>query len=395
MNIFRKSGPKIKYVEELERAFGNGASKKAFRIKVETPFLNKENYFTIPEEKDVADFCLVKFETQEDNHFIERRTLIFLTELEEFYKLSILNLAPALHQIRIDKVSASGKDVEKGVPFTPTELSAKKTEISNSKNYFTVSYLVEMCGEGVDAFLKKYPLKVAQVGEKFNEFAEKMVNKTGTANMDLKPANMCAKYNKTTGEIESISLLDVDPMFSISSETVDFRKHAKIFMNFLFFSFCLRYRKIKFPDWYLTKDDVEKMIRFFFAEEFTKNYHHPNSMLCYYLPQIKCPTESADLIIAALKDQINEIPETTSYKEGGGDPSKDSKEGGGDPSKDSKEEAVTGPDEKVTEVKTAVAGPIKDTTDNAPNKEEESKGGRRKRKSKKRKSNKKKHTRKA
>ena len=135
MNIFRKSGPKIKYVEELEHAFGNGASKKAFRIKVETPFLNKENYFTIPEEKDVADFCLVKFETQEDNHFNERKTLIFLTELEEFYKLSILDLAPALHQIRIDKVSASGKDVEKGVPFPPTELSAKKTEISNSKNY--------------------------------------------------------------------------------------------------------------------------------------------------------------------------------------------------------------------------------------------------------------------
>lgn len=384
MNIFRKSGPKIKYVEELEHAFGNGASKKAFRIKVETPFLNKENYFTIPEEKDVADFCLVKFETQEDNHFNKGRTLIFLTELEEFYKLSILDLAPALHQIRIDKVSASGKDVEKGVPFPPTELSAKKTEISNSKNYFTVSYLVEMCGEGVDAFLKKYPLKVAQVGEKFNDFAEKMVTKTGSANMDLKPANMCAKYNKTTGEIESISLLDVDPIFSISSKTADFQKHAKIFMNFLFFSFCLRYRKIKFPDWYLTKDDVREMIRFFFAEEFTKKYHHPNGMLCYYLPQLKCPTESADLIIATLKNQINEIPETISYKEGGGDPSKDSKDG-----------AVTGPDEKVTEVETAVAGPIEDTTDNAPNKEDDAKGGRRKRKSKKRKNMKKKHTRKA
>lgn len=386
MNIFRKSGPKIKYVEELEHAFGNGASKKAFRIKIKEssmiPFSSNKEYFTIPEDKDVADFCLVKFETQEDNHFNKRKTLIFLTELEEFYKLSVLDLAPALHQIRIDKVSASGKDVEKGVPFPPTELSAKKTEISNSTNYFTVSYLVEMCGEGVDAFLKKYPLKVAQVGEKFNEFAEKMVSDAGSANMDLKPANMCAKYDKTTGEIESISLLDVDPMFSISSETVDFRKHAKIFMNFLFFSFCLRYRKIKFPDWYLTKDDVREMIRFFFAEEFTEKYHHPNGMLCYYLLQLKCPTESADLIIAALKDRINEIPETSSYKEGSGDPSKDSKEG-----------AVAGPNEKVTEVETAVAGPIEDTTDNAPNKEE-SKGGKRKRKSKKRKNRKRKHTRK-
>jgi len=363
MNIFSKStesGPKIKYVEEFKDAFGNGVSKKAFRIKIKelswNPFSSNKEYFTIPQDKDVADFCLVKFETKQDKHFNKRNTLIFLTELEEFYKLSKLDLAPALHQIRIDKMNVYGKDVEKGMPFPPTELSAKKTEISKTEKYFIVSYLVEMCGEGVDVFLTKYPLKVAQVGEKFNEFAEKMVNKTGTANIDLKPANMCAKYNTTTGEIESISLLDVDPMFSITSEIEGFKKHAKIFMNFLFFSFCLRYRKIKFPDWYLTKDDVQEMIRFFFAKEFTEKEHHPTGMLCHYL-RLKCPTESADLIIATLKDQINEIPETTSHKEG------------------------------------AVAGPSEVMTDNAAI-NEESKGGKRKRKSKKRKNRKRKYTRK-
>jgi hypothetical protein len=153
-------------------------------------------------------------------------------------------------------------------------------------------------------------------------------------------------------------------------------------MNFLFFSYCLRYRKIKFPDWYLTKDDVREMIRFFFAEEFTEKEHHPISMLCHYLLQLKCPTESADLIIATLKDQIDKIPETTSHKEGGGDPSKDSKEG-----------AVAGPSEDIKEAETAVAGPSEDMTDNAAN-NEESKGGRRKRKSKKRKNRKRKYTRK-
>ncbi len=327
-----KSGPKIKYVKETGPPFGNGYIKKAFHIKVEEPFWDKENYFTIPKEKDAADFCLVKFDSGSDRFksFDIENTLDFLTELEEMHKLSELDLAPKLHLIRIDKTNVSGENVREGIPFPPTQLDTEKKIISDIKptlkdsyrHYFNISFLVEMCGETVDVFLTKNnknnsePNKLVQVGEKFNDFTTKLLADTGAANMDLKPANMCAKYDKTTGEIESIRLLDVDPKFSFTSENPEFQKHAKIFMNFLFFSFCLKYRKIKFPNWYLTKDEVREMIRFFFAEEFLKNDKYPIGMLYHYLTprylKLHFSLEDANSkksIISVFEEYINAIPE--------------------------------------------------------------------------------------
>ena len=103
--------------------------------------------------------------------------------------------------------------------------------------------------------------------------------------MDLKPENMCVKYDKLTGEIVSIGLLDVDPDFSITSDVEGFSKHAKVFMNFLFFSVCLKYEGIKFPNWYLTKDDVRQMTEFFFHNTSIglKKAFKPIDVLCHYL----------------------------------------------------------------------------------------------------------------
>lgn len=312
--------PKYKYVKESGEPFGKGETKKAYYIEVKIPSFfslsSKYHYFTIPEEKEFGDFCLVNFETNDKKHFNKRNTLEFLTELEELHKLSELDLAPKLHQIRIDKMNVSGESVTKGFPFLPTELTGKKQEIINLKtpdyeNYFTVSFLIEMCGERVDAYLRKNnsePLKLIQVGEKFNEFSEIFIKKTNTANMDLKPANMCAKYDKTTGDILSIGLLDADSKFSITSETEGFKKHAKTFMNFLFFSICLKYNSILFPNWYLTKDDVREMIQFFSTDEFDIDGREPIGMLCHYL-KLSCFNQTS--IINAFEDAISKIPEPT------------------------------------------------------------------------------------
>ncbi len=102
-----------------------------------------------------------------------------------------------------------------------------------------------MCGESIYKFLKNNNdlSKIAQVGEKFNDFTEKLISKTNTANMDLKPENMCVKYDKLTGEVVSIGLLDVDPDFSITSDVEGFSKHAKVFMNFLFFFSLFKIRR--------------------------------------------------------------------------------------------------------------------------------------------------------
>jgi hypothetical protein len=207
------------------------------------------------------------------------------------------SFAPTLFQIRIDHVTTQTNPTTKkienrvtnfGNPFFPNEIDAKLEEIRHN-TLVQISYLAEKCGEPILEYLQNNYNKKDAIGKKVNDFVDSFIDKTKELNSDFKIENVCPKYSvdqQTKQSIQSIQLLDVDPEFSIFNNTdPDFLTHAKVFMKFLFFSYSDKYKTwIKFPNWFVTKKDVESMIKFFYKDHYMKTYKfNPISMLYHYL----------------------------------------------------------------------------------------------------------------
>jgi hypothetical protein len=150
-----------------------------------------------------------------------------------------------------------------------------------------MSYLIEKCGTTIKDQYKSALTKgevnqfLTDMGNAINAFVEKFVNTKNKLHGDLKIENLCPDYSKTPIEV---NLLDVDPNYSISNDgNPEFSKHAKVFMKFLVFAHADKYYGILFPEWFVTQQEVDDMIVFFYQKKYLKFIFNPVNMLFYYL----------------------------------------------------------------------------------------------------------------
>jgi hypothetical protein len=158
---------------------------------------------------------------------------------------------------------------------------------SSNHTIFRISYLIEKCGTTIKDQYKSALKKgeenqfLRDMGNAINAFVEKFVNTKNKLHGDLKIENLCPDYSKTPIEV---NLLDVDPNYSISNDgDPEFSKHAKVFMKFLVFAHADKYYGILFPEWFVTKQEVDDMIVFFYQKKYLKFVFNPVNMLFYYL----------------------------------------------------------------------------------------------------------------
>jgi hypothetical protein len=196
----------------------------------------------------------------------------FVNELKIMHEL--VDLVPRLYQIRIDN----------DAPFSPNEIDAKFAQIPDKKQ-IRISYLVEKCDINIEEFLRKNPRKIGDVGQKINECVDTITELF----CDFKYKNLCPKYNDAN-EIVSMRILDVDPKYVITSNAPGFIQNARVFMKFLLFTQVMKSRGLVFPNWFVTREEVDTMIRFFYSFEYMKYEQNPINMLYHYL--IRKPLDS-------------------------------------------------------------------------------------------------------
>lgn len=232
-----------------------------------------------PEIKNLED--LLEWYQKYDSQFD------YVNELKKMYELSKVGLAPKLYQIRIN--------VE--APFSPDEIDVKMGEITDGKEV-EISYLIEKCGGDISRFIRtiesdrkliyiKKKENIEKIVQKICEFCDAFVDRTESINSDLKDDNLCPTI--VDGEIVSIMLLDVDPMYSIEKKgNPEFLKHAKVFMKFFIFMYLLKKTdnnsEIRLSKvWNISNVEVGEMIAFFYGMEYMKYQFNPINVMYHYL----------------------------------------------------------------------------------------------------------------
>lgn len=212
----------------------------------------------------------------------------YVNELKKMYELSKVGLAPKLYQIRINAET----------PFSPEEIDAKMGEIKDGDNPIKISYLAERCGGDISRFIRtiesdrkliyiKKKENIEKIVQKICEFCDAFVDRTESINSDLKDVNLCPTV--VDGEIVSIMLLDVDPMYSIEKKgNPEFLKHAKVFMKFFIFMYLLKKTENNYElrlskVWNISNVEVREMIAFFYGMEYMKYQFNPINMMYHYL----------------------------------------------------------------------------------------------------------------
>ena len=235
-----------------------------------------ENYTIEPPEKYSAFFDanpkikeLFFLKNWED---VNNCQIDFVNELKIMHEL--VDLVPRLYQIRINN----------DAPFSPDEIDAKFAQIADQKN-IKISYLVEKCDINIEEFLRKNIRQIGDVGQKINECVETIKELF----CDFKYMNLCPKYN-AANEIVSMRIIDVDPKYIITGNAPVFIQNARVFMKFLLFSHFTKSTGFKFPNWFVTQEEVDTMIRVFYSSEYMKYEFNPINMLYHYL--IKIPLDS-------------------------------------------------------------------------------------------------------
>jgi len=213
----------------------------------------------------------------------------YINEIKKLNELGKLGLAPKLYQIRINN----------DAPFSPDEIDEKIKDIPDEKSV-QISYLVEKCGMNIAEFisqnLRNTSLKDLAI-RRICEFSDDYVERTKGVNCDLKFKNLCSEI--VNGEIKSIRLLDVDPIYSVEEKgNPDFVRHAKVFMKFFIFAhlfkqtgdFSLPYlffhNNFTFDNkinCVLNSDEVSKMIVFFYDINYMIYEFNPIIMMYHYL----------------------------------------------------------------------------------------------------------------
>jgi hypothetical protein len=233
-----------------------------------------------PEIKNLED--LLEWYQKNNSQFY------YINELKKMNELSKAGLAPKLYQIRINAEA----------PFSPEEIDAKMGEIPDGENPIQISYLAEKCGGDISTFIRRiesdmklsYDKKkenIEKIIQKICDFCDAFVDTTESVNCDLKDVNLCP--NVVEGEIVSIMLLDVDPMYSIEKKgNPDFLRHAKVFMKFLIFMYLLKKTENNYElrlskVWKISNVEVREMISFFYGMEYMKYQFNPINMMYHYL----------------------------------------------------------------------------------------------------------------
>ena len=209
----------------------------------------------------------------------------YINELKKLNELGKLGLAPKLYQIRINN----------DPPFLPDEIDEKIKDIPDGQSV-EISYLVEKCGMNIAEFIRRnssdYKNKnlVDSAIKRICEFSDDYVERTKGVNCDLKYDNLCPKI--VNGEIISIRLLDVDPIYSVEEkENPDFVKHAKVFMKFFIFA-CLfkKTGNLSLPYFFFYNNnclfnnvEVREMIVFFYGMDYMIYELNPINMMYNYL----------------------------------------------------------------------------------------------------------------
>lgn len=255
---------------------------------------------TLPPEQDFTDIIkkgevLKKMFKQFDDlcdTYIENEDLFdCVNELTELFDLGGggNKLSPQLFGISVITLI---KNIE--IPFLlPSDiykeidkLIASVSKLKRQPAFFRISYLIEKCGTTiVDQYKSQSATDrkpfLTDMGHAINAFVEKFVNAKNKLHGDLKIENLCPDYSKTPIEV---NLLDVDPNYSISNDgNPEFSKHAKVFMKFLVFAHANTYYGILFPEWFVTQQEVDDMIVFFYQKKYLKFVFNPVNMLYYYL----------------------------------------------------------------------------------------------------------------
>jgi hypothetical protein len=203
----------------------------------------------------------------------------YINELKKMNELSKLGLAPELYQIRINNEA----------PFSPDEIDAKIAEIKDGEPV-QISYMAEKCGmrypKDIMEFVKSYPMNDDDVARKVCEFCDKFVDTTESVNCDFKYQNLCpmiVETSKSSHEIVSIRMLDVDPKYAIENkENPDFSRHAKVFMKFLMFAHLYK-KGVNFFRWGVSPGEVREMIAFFYGMDYMIYEFNPINMMYHYL----------------------------------------------------------------------------------------------------------------
>lgn len=196
---------------------------------------------------------------------------------------SVSQLAPMLHQIRIDTIDLKDKKIIIGTPFSPANMDEEFAKITN-RTPVKILYLVEKCGMSIKALIQMVNFdRFTKIGEEIIKFIDLCVDLTHEINCDFKPENLCPQYTSDGMTIESLSLLDIDAKFYIKNDSPDFIMHAKVFMKFMIFSYIQKYSQKIFPDWGITETQVRDMLRFFYDDAYMVYRYNPLNMLWHYL----------------------------------------------------------------------------------------------------------------
>jgi hypothetical protein len=274
--------------------------------QTDTRFISYKTQLTssaLPDEQNFSDIIkkgedyvgtLQNFSNLRDTYIENEELFDCVNELTELFDLGGggNKLSPQLFGISVN-TSYTG-DVEK--PFLlPSDIYSEIDKIiesiaasnqSSKHTIFRISYLIEKCGTTiVDQYKSQSATDrkpfLTDMGHAINAFVEKFVNAKNKLHGDLKIENLCPDYSKTPIEV---NLLDVDPNYSISNDgNPEFSKHAKVFMKFLVFAQANTYYGILFPEWFVTQQEVDDMIVFFYQKKYLKFVFNPVNMLFYYL----------------------------------------------------------------------------------------------------------------
>ena len=193
-----------------------------------------------------------------------------IADLKELIELGRMNFASRLHQIRFDVVTdnripfTTKYIISRGTPFSPDQLDSTVKSFNPEGRSVKVSYLIEKYGQDMKSHIQQCnneDSKIRQLGERYNAFVDAFVE-TGRIYVSFDFENLCVKYKNDAHE--SVGFLDIDCRYLIKNASPDFKKHGKVYMNFLFFAM----GGIMFPTWYVTKQEVIDMIQFFYKFEF-------------------------------------------------------------------------------------------------------------------------------
>lgn len=300
----------VRYFLDLQNDYNNLTVRKnnqLYQIKDADRLINDQykHLITSQPEKDFLLVQRIKYNVftnkrQLRSIYIKNKDLFeCIDELTKMYELGIVGLSPRLIKIRIilgtlNKVSFI--PIHYGEPFDPTEdINVKINELimqhaSAATTHFKITYLMDRCDEDIYKYYKKIgdPADkeqfLADIGYSINEYVENFVNNQNALNTDSKISNLCPNFSTIKPTVIG---LDNDPKYIIPNiyKDANFNKHAKTFMKFSIFALFYKNTKqnINFPNWFVTQQEVDDMITFFYRFEYLKYTFNPVNMLYFYI----------------------------------------------------------------------------------------------------------------